>query len=284
MQTASVPTRRPPERSWIFGKAVLKTLRKSTEESIDPSRVAISTTNPFSHITTLSDAFACITEICNTNGYDHFFLAYLEEIGNHVDADDIVLTNFPLYVVDDLVALKLLADWSVLKHLQHTSAPFSWTPAGDGGSVMISGDPTSNIDAQPGVATDFVFIDELETTFAHCFQPATRNQRRAYMVLCSSEQSEHVLDPAVINSIQLIFDKIEKLSGERRRNASLELNKRELECLNWAAAGKTSGEIALIVTLSEHTVNHYLNACCKKLDSVNRTQAVAKAVRLGIIR
>ena len=43
-------------------------------------------------------------------------------------------------------------------------------------------------------------------------------------------------------------------------------------------------EIAEILTLSEHTVNHYLNRATKKLDTVNRTQADAKALRIGLIK
>ena len=43
-------------------------------------------------------------------------------------------------------------------------------------------------------------------------------------------------------------------------------------------------EIAEILGLSEHTINHYLNRATKKLDAVNRTQAVAKALRLGLIK
>ncbi|MCJ8517605.1 DNA-binding CsgD family transcriptional regulator [Pseudorhizobium tarimense] len=62
------------------------------------------------------------------------------------------------------------------------------------------------------------------------------------------------------------------------------LTERELDCLNWTAAGKTSAEIAEILGLSEHTVNHYLNRAAKKLDTVNRTQAVAKALRTGLIK
>ncbi|NLS00314.1 LuxR family transcriptional regulator [Rhizobium sp. P38BS-XIX] len=62
------------------------------------------------------------------------------------------------------------------------------------------------------------------------------------------------------------------------------LTDREIDCLNWTAAGKTSAEIADILSLSEHTVNHYLNRATKKLDTVNRTQAVAKALRIGLIK
>lgn len=62
------------------------------------------------------------------------------------------------------------------------------------------------------------------------------------------------------------------------------LTDREIDCLNWTAAGKTSAEIADILSLSEHTVNHYLNRATKKLEAVNRTQAVAKSLRLGLIK
>jgi LuxR family transcriptional regulator, quorum-sensing system regulator BjaR1 len=62
-----------------------------------------------------------------------------------------------------------------------------------------------------------------------------------------------------------------------------QLSDREIDCLNWTSAGKTSAEIAEILTLSEHTVNHYLNRATKKLDAVNRTQAVAKALRMKLI-
>lgn len=62
------------------------------------------------------------------------------------------------------------------------------------------------------------------------------------------------------------------------------LTEREIDCLNWTAAGKTSAEIAEILGLSEHTVNHYLNRAAKKLNTVNRTQAVAKALRIGLIK
>ena len=47
--------------------------------------------------------------------------------------------------------------------------------------------------------------------------------------------------------------------------------------------GKTSSEIATIVGLSEHTVNHYLISSTKKLESSNRIHAVANALRHGLI-
>jgi DNA-binding CsgD family transcriptional regulator len=77
-----------------------------------------------------------------------------------------------------------------------------------------------------------------------------------------------------------IFDRL------RNRSDSLppRLTSREIEVLEWAANGKTSGEIASILSLSDHTINTYMNSAMRKLDCVNRTQLVAKALRLRLIR
>jgi DNA-binding CsgD family transcriptional regulator len=61
------------------------------------------------------------------------------------------------------------------------------------------------------------------------------------------------------------------------------LTPRELEILRWISHGKTASEIALIVSVSEHTVNSHTATILKKLDVVNRTQMVAKALREQII-
>ncbi len=79
-----------------------------------------------------------------------------------------------------------------------------------------------------------------------------------------------------------VFDRLSNITLLSEKEAP-PLSERELECLRWTAAGKTSSEISTILSLSEHTINHYLISATKKLDAVNRTQAVAKAIRKGWI-
>jgi len=62
-----------------------------------------------------------------------------------------------------------------------------------------------------------------------------------------------------------------------------DLTPREKQCLVWAADGKTSGEIADILGISESTVVFHIKNFIQKLGVTNRSQAVAKAVRLGLI-
>ncbi len=62
------------------------------------------------------------------------------------------------------------------------------------------------------------------------------------------------------------------------------LSKREVECLRWAAVGKTNAEIGMIMSRSLATVRFHIHNATTKLDAVNRSQAVYKATQLGYIR
>ncbi|MDF1610038.1 LuxR C-terminal-related transcriptional regulator [Hoeflea sp. YIM 152468] len=61
------------------------------------------------------------------------------------------------------------------------------------------------------------------------------------------------------------------------------LSEREIQIVRWTSEGKTSSEIAIILGLSEHTVNSYIAAVLRKLQVVNRAQMVAAALRSGLI-
>lgn len=61
------------------------------------------------------------------------------------------------------------------------------------------------------------------------------------------------------------------------------LQARELECLLRTARGKTKGEIATILGLSQRTVKFHLDAARAKLDASNTTQAVARVVVSGLL-
>lgn len=61
------------------------------------------------------------------------------------------------------------------------------------------------------------------------------------------------------------------------------LTAREQECLLLTARGKTAWEISKIMARSRGTVNFHLQNAMRKLDSVNKTQAAAKATALGLL-
>ena len=69
----------------------------------------------------------------------------------------------------------------------------------------------------------------------------------------------------------------------QRLPAGSRLSKREVECLSWAAIGKTDFEISTIIERSRATVRFHIHNASVKLDAVNRSQTVFKAAQLGYI-
>jgi DNA-binding response OmpR family regulator len=63
----------------------------------------------------------------------------------------------------------------------------------------------------------------------------------------------------------------------------VQLNEREVETLTWAARGKTSAEIGLILGLSKRTVDFHLDNARTRLGVATRTQAVVKAAAAQLI-
>jgi len=61
------------------------------------------------------------------------------------------------------------------------------------------------------------------------------------------------------------------------------LSRRKLECLRYLACGKTAGETATILGLSERTIRTYHAMLHKDFDVVSGPQLVATALRLGLV-
>lgn len=61
------------------------------------------------------------------------------------------------------------------------------------------------------------------------------------------------------------------------------LSLREREVLRWSAGGKTADEISAILAITPRTVTFHIQRCIAKLDAANKTEAVAKALMLGLL-
>jgi LuxR family transcriptional regulator len=64
---------------------------------------------------------------------------------------------------------------------------------------------------------------------------------------------------------------------------AVQLSRREVEALRWTGEGKTSGEIAGILNITERTVNFHISKAMAKLNAVNKTAAVLQAAMLGLL-
>src|SRR5690606_361253 len=62
-----------------------------------------------------------------------------------------------------------------------------------------------------------------------------------------------------------------------------QLTERELCCLEWAALGKTSWEVGVILGLTERTINFHIHNACRKLGVHGRQAAITAALHAGML-
>lgn len=91
-------------------------------------------------------------------------------------------------------------------------------------------------------------------------------------------QGLFTLDPIAVEA--LISTTLPAVTGERTPDA---LTPREIEVLRLIAEGLPNKQIAIKLSISEHTVKFHVNAILTKLGAQSRTEAVVRATRLGWI-
>lgn len=64
---------------------------------------------------------------------------------------------------------------------------------------------------------------------------------------------------------------------------AVEFTRREIQCLKWAAAGKTDAEIATIMSVSVPTIRFHMTNASRKLGVSGRSQTIRLATNLGYI-
>ena len=80
-----------------------------------------------------------------------------------------------------------------------------------------------------------------------------------------------------------LHDRAMRLAGLRLDYVMRPLSSRERQCLNGLVRGRTAGQIAGDLDLSNSAVHGYLRTARRKLDCATLEEAVAKAVRLDLL-
>lgn len=107
----------------------------------------------------------------------------------------------------------------------------------------------------------------LATVTAICVDPEPDFVRDARRQLGTLSMLAHHTAAAILG----------RLDRDARRCRAVRLSEREIECLRWAAQGKTAQDIADILSRSLATICLHLNNATRKLDAQNRAQAIAHA-------
>ncbi|MCM2473259.1 LuxR family transcriptional regulator [Rhizobium sp. CG5] len=201
-----------------------------------------------------------------------FFLVTRFPLGDRIEfAANHLLSNWPRALIDGYDASDMFGISTLVSRLKDSILP-----------AFCRKGLFSNRASKLAEDLDKAFLTAgLQDNLAFSLHDAELNQ---YIFVFSGtkerlEQSEiSALYFGCMELLDTCFNNIRAQEGPRER-----LSARELECLKWSAAGKSSEEIAIILGISAHTVVSYLKSVMRKLDAVNRMQAVARACRYRLL-
>ena len=101
---------------------------------------------------------------------------------------------------------------------------------------------------------------------------------------CTMEEVVRTVQQAASGETSLSAELAEAMLAEAVQPAESIITKREEEVLQLIAEGLSTTEVATKLFISVKTVKNHLASVYQKLDSRDRTQAVVRAVKMGIIR
>ncbi len=196
-------------------------------------------------------------------GFSHFMVARMPFGEQQRFSERLVLSSWPAELVRQYDAAGLFHSSPLVERLRQTKLPVFGDAA-----LLLGEDPAM---AQPCMAQ--IFAMTLHTTYGEPF---------IAMLLGRRSEPDRAEAAELCFVLLQLFETLERTfdAGISVRDR---LSAREIECLRWAAAGKSSDEIATILGISVYTVSSYFKTAAKKLDSVNRMQAIARAMRLKLI-
>jgi len=205
-------------------------------------------------------------------GMEYFLVSTFPKADNPEFGANLVFSNWPADLREACDANDNFALSRLVGHLKESIRPVFST------ECLFAGGPS---EAQDG-ALARTFCDRgFKGSLAFSMHDSALNH---FIFVFSGSRTEMAQDEIAtlyfgcMELLDTCFGRFRTQEGPREK-----LSARELECLRWSAAGKSSDEIAIILNISSHTVVSYLKSAMRKLDSVNRMQAVARACRFRLL-
>jgi LuxR family transcriptional regulator, quorum-sensing system regulator SdiA len=210
-----------------------------------------------------TDIFRLLRAGTRHHGFNFFILLRHADLGAKLNANrDVVLTNFEEESRNDFLSLLFEHEDADLRRLYSSITPFVW---------MRSDHP--DLERNPSFSRyECMMSVPLHTPEGKRFHLILTGQRE---LPTEKETAEVMLD--MLRIFNQFYEKI--LANENTGK----LTAREREVVKWTSEGKTSAEIAIILGLSEHTINSHITAAVRKLNAVNRVHLVTIAFRNGLV-
>ncbi|SMC92565.1 LuxR family transcriptional regulator [Rhizobium sp. RU36D] len=219
------------------------------------------------------DVFRLMKRITEACGARAFMVLNIPPATSLDLSSNSIITNWPAELLSSYDKIALLSDSPVIQRLRAATTPFAY-------NVSVGFYQRADRTESPARA----LFERFNLPRGAYFPVHDASGSRGAVSFSGDRDAFTFLEMMQLSFISShVYNRLAEIRDLDNKSTDT-LTEREIDCLNWTAAGKTSVEIAEILGLSEHTINHYLNRATKKLDTVNRTQAVAKALRIGLIK
>ncbi len=220
------------------------------------------------------DVFRLLRSICVEYDFSHFSSINIPSDAQQNLSDLSVVSNWPPELVNAYDELGLLQKSPIIARLKSSVEPIVW----ELDAINVERAEGDKANAAVELFRDF----GLE--MGVYFSVHTAAGELGAVSFSGKRDALSMEEMLTLNFLsQSIFAKLKQFEI-KKSTSDMALSPREAECLAWTAAGKTSAEIASILDISEHTINHYLGSICQKLNAQNRAHAVSKAMRMGLLK
>jgi transcriptional regulator EpsA len=183
-----------------------------------------------------------------------------------------------MFLRDTAVAPTLLKAWEERRYQPVVvDVASAGTPGGNGG--LGSGGFVRELEKLGATQLLVHGVHDAEgralSLFAFACRPGSVTARQAYLV--------QLLAPSLHAAwVRTQLAKRSEATGDKAAGGSV-LTVRELDILKWIYLGKSNFEIGAILKISPLTVKNHVQKILRKLNVVNRTQAIGKALELRIL-
>jgi LuxR family transcriptional regulator, quorum-sensing system regulator LasR len=163
----------------------------------------------------------------------------------------------------------------VVAHSMHSLAPIVWSDAMSGGSPgqQRFWEEAAGYGLREGVSFSVQTRDGDYGILSLALDKTGRDAQRQIA-------TNIMWGPLIVTMAQEAMRRMVKGTQPLRRP---KLTRREGEILRWLAAGKSTGEISVILSISEHGVVYHVRNLLHKFGTKTRGQTVIKAMSLGML-
>lgn len=239
---------------------------------IDPGRTAFELLADFEKLKTREEVADRLTTAFRSFGYSAFLISGMPEPPARVEPH-FILNGWPAEFAEHYAQENFYPDDPIASWSRRAADPFDWSEVRYDVGAQPRAAEVLNVAADFGMRQGFCVPIKRSSGPAACVVMAGDRPDLG----APAKQAMHLIGLYAYKKAIAVSSNQPALSPDRL------LTDREREVLLWSAQGKSSWEISVILGVSERTVNWFIANASRKLNAVNRTQAVVNAIRSGEI-